>query len=54
MEEFIVDFYEKNILTPISIVSEITGISIKELRTLDTYVCIEEDELICCSEFEGE
>ena len=42
MLEFILDFCGEGSLTEIDIVSDITGLSIEELRTLDTYICYEE------------
>ena len=41
MTEFILDFCGKDSLTEIDIVSDITGLSTQELRTLDTYICID-------------
>lgn len=41
MNEFILDFCGKDSLTEIDIVSYITGLSTQELRTLDTYICID-------------
>jgi hypothetical protein len=37
--EYIVDFCGTDSITEIEIVSEVTGISIEELRTLDGYIC---------------
>jgi hypothetical protein len=39
--EYIVDFCGTDSITEIEIVSEITGISIEELRTLDGYICFD-------------
>ena len=39
MYEYIVDFCGTDSITEIETVSEITGISIEELKTLDGYVC---------------
>jgi hypothetical protein len=43
MLEFILDFCGEDSLTEIDIVSDITGLSIEELRTLDTYICVEDE-----------
>jgi len=40
MEEFIENFMSDSDLTPIDIVSDITGLSIDELRSTARYVCI--------------
>lgn len=44
MEEFVIGFMGDDSLTPIDIVSDITGLTYDELRSLKECVCIE----TCC------